>query len=103
MKPSSTNSLATPVWQLAGIFNYPGLLELHGRLALTIGDERLFDVPLDHLSDVIFPWYYLGGAVRLTVADTRYRLSFVRPNDPLHIAKGRAAGKAWKAILIAQP
>lgn len=88
--------------------------------------EKLFDVPLAEVRDVVFPWYYLGGGVKLTVDASRYRIAFVRPMDaadtsgrllartgiaggPLglftlgrmvrDLDEGREAGKAWKRIL----
>ena len=84
---------------------------------------------LDDVTDVAFPWFYFGGGAKLTVAGTRHRLSFVRPNGAevvsarlvddvvggavggafalltahekiRDIGDGRKAGKAWKAVLL---
>jgi hypothetical protein len=108
----------------------PGVLELaDGRFAFTADDGRVFEAPLAEIEDVVFPWFYFGGGVKLTVAGTRHRLSFVRPNGAedvparlvdgtadaaggalalltahqklRDIGQGRAAGKAWKAALLA--
>ena len=84
----------------------------------------MFDVRLDDVTDVTWPWYYFGGGVKLSVAGEQYRLSFVLPNgaeyptarlaaagDPAalaivaqkgnEIAVGRKAGKEWRRRLEA--
>ncbi len=123
-----TPSLRTAVWLLVGMTgSRPGLLELAGgRLAFTTEEGRVFEVPVAEATDVVFPWFYFGGGMKLTVAGTRHRISFVRPNGaetvsarllesvgggPLalltvhqkiaDIGEGRRAGKAWKAALLA--
>jgi hypothetical protein len=99
----------------------------HGRGALTNGQLReleqrtgqsgladalsggarvaLFDVPLDAVGDVVFPWYYFGGGMKLTAGGAPYRFSFLKPqntqDDPgiFDIPAGRAAGRTWKGAL----
>ncbi len=123
--------LRTPAWLLVGLTgSRPGVLELaDGRLAFTAEDGRVFEAARRDITDVVFPWFYFGGGVKLTVAGTRHRLSFVRPNGAedvparlvdgtadvaggalalltaheklRDIGEGRAAGKAWKAALLA--
>ncbi len=131
MMPTRTDSLRTPAWLLKGLTrSEPGVLELdNGRLAFTTEQGRVFQAPLEDVRDITFPWYYFGGGAKLTVNNTRYRVSFVRPNDAsdvpsrllagaggagaalglltvgrkvLDIGQGRAAGKAWKAALASQ-
>jgi hypothetical protein len=120
-------SLRTPAWLLVGLFgNRPGVLALaDGRLTFDTEEGRVFDAPLAEVTAVTYPWYYFGGGMKVTVAGTRYRLSFVRPNgaediptrllgplDDLQglliagrkfadVRSGRQAGKAWKAALAA--
>jgi hypothetical protein len=125
---TGSESLRTPAWLLVGLFgNRPGVLALaDGWLTFITEDGRVFDAPLVEVTGVTFPWYYFGGGVKLTVAGTRYRLSFVRPNgaedipgqvlarlgNPLglltagrkivDIGSCRQAGKAWKTALAAR-
>ncbi len=115
-------SLRTPAWRLIGLTrSEPGVLALEeGRLAYWTEERLLFDVPLSEVSDVVFPWYYFGGGVKLTAGGDAHRFSFVEPNDarpvPVHlmgrpragtgisvgadIAEGRKAGKMWKRNLV---
>jgi hypothetical protein len=124
----STKTLRTPAWQMVGItVSVPGVLELaDGRLGFTTVEGRVFEAPLAEVSDVVFPWYYFGGGVKLRVGGEQVRISFVRPNDATDvpgrvlagegdagaalltvgrkvddIGQGRAAGSAWRAILEA--
>jgi len=114
--------LRTQVWVLRGMTSStPALLELvEGRLALTIEEAREFEVALEEITEVKFPWHYFGGGAHLTVRGQVYRLSFVKPNNAAEhlsdrlsgeegllsaghkiaaIGEGRAAGQAWKAAL----
>jgi hypothetical protein len=65
----------------------------------------LFDVPLEAVGGVVFPWYYFGGGMKLTAAKVGYRFSFVKPQNTqdwpgvADIPEGRAAGKAWRGVL----
>jgi hypothetical protein len=115
-------ALRTQVWVLKGMTgSAPALLELvEGRLALTTEDAREFEVALEEVTEVKFPWHYFGGGAHLTVRGQVYRLSFVKPNNASEqlsdklsggeglfsaghkvreIGEGRAAGQAWKAAL----
>ena len=122
-------SLRTPAWLRVGLFgSRPGVLVLANRRLAFIAEEgRLFDTPLAEVTGIAFPWYYFGGGMKVTVADKKYRLSFVRPNgaedipgpllarlgNPMgllvggqkivDIGMGRPAGKAWKAALLPAP
>ena len=123
----SDTSLRSAVWLLVGLTgNRPGLLELsQGVLAFTAEEGRVFEAKVADVTDIAFPWFYFGGGMKLTVAGTRHRISFVRPNGaevltarllesigagPLalltvnqkitDIGDGRRAGKAWKAALL---
>lgn len=119
-------SLRTPAWRLHGLTrSEPGVLALaDDRLGYWTPEGMVFDVPLAEVREIVFPWYYFGGGAKLTASGEAYRFSFVEPNDaqpiPDHllgrafgavgaagvvvkktgdIARGRAAGRAWKAAL----
>ncbi|MDQ3179187.1 MAG: hypothetical protein M3Q33_01570 [Acidobacteriota bacterium] len=101
------NGFSTSAWLLVGITgSVDGVLELTGgRLALTTGERRVFDVPLSQASDVEFPWYYFGGGVKFRIGADSYRLSFVQPNNVAgypDIGEGRRAGKVWRSLLVAR-
>lgn len=119
--------LRTPAWRLIGLTrNEAGVLALErGRLTFTpLHDGDGFSVPVEEVTGVSFPWYYVGGGVKLTAAGEAYRFSFVRPNGGAQVrsgivtpayasrespsalepgmgevARGRRVGKAWKAAL----
>ncbi|WP_067810723.1 hypothetical protein [Actinomadura kijaniata] len=67
----------------------------------------LFDVPVEKVEDVRFPWYNFGAGMKLKVGGAGFRLSFVRPGntagDPglAGIAPSRANGRLWKDALAA--
>ena len=87
----------------------------------------VFDVPLAEVTDIVWPWYYFGGGVKLRAAGEPYRLSFVLPNgaeyptarlaaeagDPASLAivwekasdigAGRDVGKEWRRRLEVAP
>lgn len=73
---------ASCAWLLIGTFRTAaGWLDLTaGRLRFSTPDEVVFDVAIDMVTDVVWPWYYFGGGVKLSAAGVRYRLSFVLPN-----------------------
>lgn len=124
---SPPDDVRTPAWLLQGLTgNVPGTLELSGRRLRFLSREGLlFDSPLSEVGDLVFPWYYFGGGVKLTAGGVHYRLTFVRPNgtqvfdapndymgldngDSISedaaravpsILDGRSAGKVWKTIL----
>lgn len=124
---ASVSNLRSEVWLLVGMTgSRPGLLELSGGvLAFTAEEGRVFEAKRADVTDVAFPWFYFGGGMKLTVAGTRHRISFVRPNGAevasarlleavgggalalltvnqkiTDIGDGRRAGKAWKAALL---
>ncbi|GAB5536570.1 MAG: hypothetical protein Rubg2KO_28190 [Rubricoccaceae bacterium] len=106
-----TSTFQTPAWRLIGLTrSEPGVLShSDGRLSYRTDTGVLFDVPLSSVSQVVFPWVYFGGGVKLAAGGDAYRFSFVEPNDapssPLigservGIAAGRRAGAEWKRIL----
>jgi hypothetical protein len=74
--------LATAAWILIGTTrSTPGVL-VHdgGRLAFFDRKGAIFDVPVEEVSAVVFPWYYFGGGCKLRAGEHAVRLSFVRPN-----------------------
>lgn len=74
-------SFASSVWLLDGLTrSIPSQLRYHqGSLALLTEGAQQFETPLANVR-AIFPWYYFGGGVKLTVYGVSYRISFVRPN-----------------------
>ncbi len=99
------DAFSTSAWLLVGITgSVHGVLELDdGRLAFTIEERSVFNVPLSEVRDVKFPWYYFGGGIKFRIRADRYRLSFVLPTDQggdiSDICEGRRVGKAWKSAL----
>jgi hypothetical protein len=124
---AADDDYASYVWRLIGTFRTEaGWLDLTaGHLRYTTPYREVFDISLAEVKDVIWPWYYFGGGVKLTVHGEQYRLSFVLPNgaeyptarlmaaagDPAalalvaqkgdDIARGRGAGKEWRRRLEA--
>lgn len=121
---------ASYAWLLIGTFRTAaGWLDLTaGRLRFSTPDQVVFDVSLSEVTDIVWPWYYFGGGVKLSAAGEPYRLSFVLPNgaeyptarlaaeagDPAaltivwdkasDIGAGRNVGKEWRRRLeIATP
>jgi hypothetical protein len=108
--------LRSGVWLLIGMTgNSPGVLELtDGSIRFTDADgQRVFEAPVGDVS-ATFPWYYFGGGCKIRVKATgvTHRISFVKPNGAGDaadlfivgekfgdIARGRTAGKEWKAAL----
>ncbi len=98
----SRDRLSTPVWLLQGFFkNTTGILELsQDRLVFRSAGETVFEVPLDSVTNISFPWYYFGGVVVFLIDSKRYRFSFVAPGENGDLVSGRAAGTSWKLRLI---
>ena len=97
--------MITQVWRLSGLTgSEPGHLEIGlGRLIYSPMDASQpgFDVPLTEVSEVHFPWHYLGAGFKMRIGAERYRFSFVEPhNEAADIGGGRVAGKAWKEALL---
>ncbi len=97
------NSLFTSAWLLKGITgSVSGYLELRDeRLTFTTGEDELylFNVPLSEVKDVVFPWYYFGGGVKLRIGAHKYRFSFIEPYSESGVLAARVIGKEWKAVL----
>jgi hypothetical protein len=74
--------LATPAWLMAGrLRNVPGALVAgEGRLAFVGDDGPVFNVAMNEVTDVGWPWYWFGGGCRLAAAGEKYKITFVRPN-----------------------
>ena len=94
-----------------------------GRLRCVTQDRVAFDVALGDITNVVFPWYYFGGGLKLRAAGVAFRLSFVLPNGAEYasarlladhgnagslllvaskahdIVSGRAAGQKWRELL----
>lgn len=91
------------VWRLNGLTgSEAGHLELaRGRLIYTpVEGPPVFDVPLESVSDISFPWHYFSGGFKMRVGAEKYRFSFVEPhNEYADISAGRATGKRWKRAL----
>ena len=100
---------------MTGVVTYnatPGTLRLdRGRLSFreTGAATAAFDVALDDISDVTFPFYNLGSVVRLDAGGTRYRLAFLASERRFKwsgarlsdVRPARRWGKQWKAALTA--
>ncbi len=78
----SEDDFASYAWRLIGTFRTAaGWLDLTaGRLRFSTPAEVVFDVPLAEVTDIIWPWYYFGGGVKLSAGGKQYRFSFVLPN-----------------------
>lgn len=110
-----STSFESPAWQLIGTTRTkPGyLIKDEDRLIFEVEGKKVFNAPMSEITDIVFPWYYFGGGVKMSVRTTNYRFSFVKPNgsmDPISrgktgvqsimsIGSGRKAGKAWKEAL----
>lgn len=99
--------MLTSVWLLSGMTgSEPGHLELRGgRLIYTPKDRGRvgFDIPLSEVTNITFPWHYFNGGFKMRIGAEQFRFSFVEPhNEYADIQSGRAAGKAWKKILISK-
>lgn len=125
MTPMTTNdNFCTPAWLLLGWFgSQPGVLELKsGRLSFVTEESRVFNVARDQITNIEFPWYYLGCGVKFKAGADSYRVSFAPsessagvpqalldkfesddpqaffPNDG-NLVEGRRAGKALRSAL----
>lgn len=99
--------LANPAWRLYGITgSVPGVLVLSGgRLTLAVEDDRGFDAPLSEVTEIVFPWYYFGAGMKLTVSGEHYRISFAEPNgqrDPDLRVDGVLGSVGTKALRAAR-
>jgi hypothetical protein len=120
---------ASYAWRLIGTLrSEAGWLDLTAsRLRYSTPAAVVFDVLLAEVTDIIWPWYYFGGGVKLTVSGEQYRFSFVLPNGAEYptarlaaavgdlssltivwqkaedIGAGRAAGMVWRRRLGGAP
>lgn len=82
-------------------------------LAKRLSDEEyavVFDVPLAHVQQVRFPWYYFSGGLKLTLNGVVYRFGFDRPSNTRlsseggnllgEVSQARRHGKAWQTALV---
>lgn len=114
---SDADLFVSTVWLLEGLTrSIPSQLKYRqGSLALLTEGTQQFETPLANVR-AIFPWYYFGGGVKLTVYGVSYRISFVRPNgaapvdrsilayipvvrEVRYIRAGVRLGRVWKRIL----
>jgi hypothetical protein len=127
------SALVTPAWVMAGWGrNVAGVLVAGDcRLAFLTEEGPLFDAPITEVTEVSWPWHWVGGGVKLRAAGTPYKITFILPNGaqqappsliesgialvtvaagavPSHslagfvdIRGGRAAGRRWKEVLPA--
>jgi hypothetical protein len=91
---TAPSDFASYTWILRGLTRSdPAWLETHeGRLRLVAPDAVVFDVTWSEVTDVVFPWYYFGGGMKLRAAGIPYRLSFVKPNGAEYAAGRALAG-----------
>jgi hypothetical protein len=114
---SHRDSFAPPVWLLDGVTrSVPSQLRYdQGSLVLMTEGAQQFETPLANVS-AMFPRYYFGGGVKLTVYGVSYRISFVCPNGAAPVERsvlayfpvvreirdiraGVRLGRVWKNIL----
>lgn len=105
--------METPAWLMQGIVTINaklGTLELDdGRLSFRENgaDEPAFDIALDDITNVVFPFYNLGSVVRFDADGQRYRLAFLASERRFKwsgarfsdVRPARRWGKQWKAAL----
>jgi hypothetical protein len=95
-------SLFTSAWLLKGITgSVSGSLELKNKRLIYVTDDgqRLFNVPLSEVRDIIFPWYYFGAGVKLRIGANKYRFSFIEPYSESGVLAACDVGKEWKSLL----
>jgi len=73
---------------------------------LGAGDRvQVLDVPVEKVKGVVFPWYYFGAGMKLTVGGSRYRFSFIKPQNTqaepaiTAVPGSRASGRTWRDAL----
>jgi len=110
------NHLQTPIWQLNGLSNRPGLLTLGDSfLSFETEEGTQLRCHVTQIRDVKWPWYYFNGGFKLSVNGTKYRFSFARPNgaaaawrpvstvgNVFDLGRATKTGKAWKKELAEQ-
>lgn len=95
------NNLSTDAWLLSGLTGrIPGILQLlNGRITFIAAEKSFFDVPLDEVQEINFPWHYFGGGMKFRIGAESYRFSFTEPGEQGSIVDARERGKLWKALL----
>ena len=89
----SSTSLETPAWLMTGVATTnatPGTLRLdRGRLSFraTGAEAAAFDIALDDVANVAFPFYNLGSVVRFDAGGTRYRLAFLASEPTVQVVR----------------
>ena len=113
----------TSAWLLSGVNAQDhGVLEFDGsRLIYTTTDKKNnFNISIQELRELKYPWYYFGGGFKATIVDRKVSISLIVPNyqvDPLeldenefvtpawqnfgNIFKGRKKMKIWRSIFLA--
>jgi hypothetical protein len=94
---------ASYAWLLKGITrSVAGWMDLHdGDLRFATPEQVVFDVSLAEVTQIVYPWYYFGGGVKLHAAGQAYRFSFVLPNGGEYAeARGMAAVGDLAALSI---
>ncbi|MEP6574326.1 MAG: hypothetical protein ABJD11_16610 [Gemmatimonadota bacterium] len=98
------DSLASPVWLLAGLGSARAvwLTWDGGMVTCSDADSLVFSVPVQELRHVRFPWYYFGRGLKVRVRATEYRLSFIRPGASSYaIPRMQLAGGAEQPTVVA--
>lgn len=131
--------LDTPAWLLRGIGTIPGRLVLSGGRLSFIAEgsgscwpfqlrslerdcgqvglatriergqqPRVFDLPLREVQ-VVFPWYYFNGGLKVRSGGRQYRISFGAQarsggsanavGELMEVWRMRANGKRWRVVL----
>jgi hypothetical protein len=72
--------LVSPAWLIGGLRNVPGYLGAGGGRLTFVSDEPVFDVPIDQVTDVSWPWHWFDGGCKLRATGQAYKVTFVRPN-----------------------
>ena len=85
-----------------------GVLQLKkGRISFETDTARkVFDAAMNEVSEIKFPWLYMGAGMILSIGEEKFRLSFIRPGNTsggeyASISDARATGKIWRAALLA--
>lgn len=126
----SSSTLQAIVWQRRGMRNVPGVLLLADQtLSFTTTEGCVFQVPLQQVENLRWPWYAMNAAFKATIQGKKYYLSFAPPsgtsadvpssltsegsggvvggaldvlqiaNASANVSRGVKAGKIWKAEL----
>lgn len=96
-----TGPYASYAWRLVGLFRSEAAwLDVRdGLLRFSTPEGVVFDVPLDEVTGLSFPWHYSSGGLKLTVAGEEYRLAFVEPNGARYPSAESIASGPFRAAL----